>query len=119
MLPFLGNYTEYRTRHQQIVTSNGKDAVVKVQLVKEKPAAKAVSKSNGKKGKIKVRSVEDVERDVERAEARVKELEDALSQAALEANAEQLTSLTAEYEQVKAHVDELLAEWEELSDMVG
>lgn len=119
MLPFLGNYTEYRTRHQQIVTSNGKDAVVKVQPAKEKPAAKAASKASSKKGKTKVRSVEDVERDVEKAELRVKELEDALSQAALEANAEQLTRLTAEYEQAKTRVDELLAEWEELSDMVG
>jgi ATP-binding cassette subfamily F protein 3 len=119
MLPFLGNYTEYRTRHQQIVTSNGKDAVVKVQPAKEKPAAKAASKASSKKGKAKVRSVEDVERDVEKAELRVKELENALSQAALEADAEQLTRLTAEYEQAKTRVDELLAEWEELSDMVG
>lgn len=119
LIPFMGNYTEYKTRHQQIVTSNGKETVAKPQPAKQKEVSRPANKGNGKKSKVKTRSVEDVERDVEKAEAHVKELEDALSQAALVADAGQLTQLSADYEQAKAHVDELLSEWERLADLAG
>ncbi len=77
----------------------------------------STAKSSGKKGgKVKVRTLEDVERDVEKAEAQVKAIEDALVQAGLQADAEQLTKLTAEYEQARARVDALLAEWELLAE---
>jgi hypothetical protein len=68
---------------------------------------------------VKVRTVEDVERDVEKAEALVKTLEEGLSQAALNADAAQLTQLSEEYEQAKARVDELLEEWERLADVAS
>ena len=58
--------------------------------------------------------MEDVERDVEKAEERVKAVEEALAEAALKADAAQLTQLSADYDQAKAHVDDLLAEWERL-----
>jgi ATPase components of ABC transporters with duplicated ATPase domains len=119
LIPFMGNYTEYKTRHQQIVTDNGKETVVKPQPAKQKEASRPANKGNGKKSKVKTRSVEDVERDVEKAETHVKELEEALSQAALVADASQLTQLSADYEQAKARVDELLAEWEQLADLAG
>jgi len=119
LLPFMGNYTEYRTRHQQIVSNNGKETVLKAQPAKQKEVVKPASKGSGKKSRVKARSVEDVERDVEKAEAYVKELEDALSQAALAANADQLTQLSSDYEQAKIRVEELVAEWEQLSDLVG
>jgi hypothetical protein len=57
-----------------------------------------------------------VERDIEKAEAQVKLLEEELSQAALVGDAEQLTQLTMTYEQAKTRVDELLAEWELLGN---
>ncbi len=72
--------------------------------------------SSKKGSKVKVRTAEDVERDVEKAEEHVKVLEDALAQAALNADAAQLTQLSAEYEQAKAQVEELFAEWERLSE---
>ncbi|BCL79449.1 ABC transporter [Ktedonobacteria bacterium brp13] len=122
LIPFMGNYTEYRTRHQQIISSNGKETVLKAQKAqpaKQKEVAKPASKGSGKKSRVKLRSVEDVERDVEKAEAYVKELEDALSQAALTGNADQLTQLSSDYEQAKMRVEELVAEWEQLSDLVS
>ncbi|GCE28437.1 ABC transporter [Dictyobacter alpinus] len=114
---YQGNYTEYRTRHQPITTASQGKAAPKA-AAPAKPVAP--TKGNNKKGgKTKARTLEDVERDVEKAEARVKFLEEELSQAALEANAEKLTQLSADYDQAKARVDELLAEWEQVADMAS
>jgi ATP-binding cassette subfamily F protein 3 len=114
---YQGNYTEYRTRRQQIQPQGAQAAVaVKTPTTKKQTS----NKSNNKKaGKEKVRTIEAVERDVEKAEAHVTELEVALSQAALQGNGEQLTQLVSEHEQAKARVDELLAEWELVADMVS
>ena len=77
------------------------------------------SRSGGmKSAKIKVRTVEDVERDIEKAEARVRALEEELAEAALYADAVQLTQLSADYELAKMRIEELLVEWEQLSDAV-
>ena len=121
--PYMGNYTEYRTRRQQIVlspavpnASNGK--VVKA--VEEKKSVSAPTRPVVKKGgKGKMRTLEDVEKDMERAEAQVKTLEDALAEAALQGDAARLTQLTAEYDQAKGRVDELFAEWEQLADVAS
>jgi ATP-binding cassette subfamily F protein 3 len=118
LIPYYGNYTDYRTRKRPIVLDvpaplkvNGKGAPVG-----DKSAPTASSRSTSKRApKVKARTIEDVERDVEKAEDRVKSLEQALSQAALEADAARLTELSAEYEQAKSKVDELLAEWEQIS----
>ena len=113
---YLGNYTEYRTRHQMVA----QQMVVPAKKAAEQIAKVSPNRANGRKGaKIKVRTVEDVERDVERAETQVKMIEDALAQAAYQADAVQLTQLTIEYEQAKQRVDELMAEWEQLADRVG
>jgi ATP-binding cassette, subfamily F, member 3 len=116
---YQGNYTEYRTRRQQIQLQGAQTATsVKTQPVKKQSSSS--NKTNNKKvGKEKVRTIEAVERDVEKAETQVKSLEEALSQAALQGNGEQLTQLASEYEQAKARVDELVAEWELVSDMVS
>lgn len=126
LIPYMGNYTEYRTRKRPIVldipdsplsTNNGHS---KSSATPIKPVSTSVvqpAKSTGKKGgKVKIRTVEDVERDVEKAEAQVNTIEDALAEAGLQADADQLTKLTAEYEQAKEHVDMLLAEWERLAE---
>ena len=116
LIPYMGNYTEYRTRHQRIVLDA--PTAKKAPPVAEKPVP-ARPHNNKKNGKIKVRTAEDVERDIERAEEQVKALEESLSQAALKADAAQLTQLSSEYEQAKAHVDELFAEWERLSGVAS
>ncbi len=122
LIPYLGNYTDYRTRKRPIVLdvpwppvaqANGQE---KARIKAAPPAAKA---SRKRSGKVKQRTVEDVERDIEKAEERVKAIEEALSLAALNADAAQLTQLSAEYEQARARVDTLLVEWEQLADAAG
>ena len=121
LIPYLGNYTEYRTRKRPIVL----DFLAALQVKgtdkeppgRAKPAAPASpSRAGGKKSvKTKIRTVEDVERDVEKAEAHIKALEDELNEAALNADAAQLTQLSVDYEQAKSRVEELLVEWEQLA----
>ncbi|HYL43337.1 MAG TPA: ABC-F family ATP-binding cassette domain-containing protein [Ktedonobacteraceae bacterium] len=118
LIPYMGNYTEYRTRKQPIVldipvrTRNESQATSSV----TKPTASPAKAGGRKAGKVKVRALEDAERAIEKAEARVKDVEAALAEAALNADAALLTQLNAEYEQEKAHVDELLVEWERLAE---
>ncbi len=121
LIPYMGNYTEYHTRKRPIVLDvpalQVKDAE-KDSSTKIKPAA-SYSRSGSKKiAKIKTRTIEDVELDIERAEAHIKALEDELNVAALSADAVQLTQLSVDYEQAKARVEELLVEWERLADAV-
>jgi ATP-binding cassette subfamily F protein 3 len=117
---YQGNYTEYRTRRQQIQLSGAQATTsAKTQPVKKQSSSSNHKSNNKKASKEKVRTIEAVERDVEKAETQVKTLEEALSQAALQGNAEQLTQLSSEYEQARARVDELLAEWELVADMVS
>jgi ATP-binding cassette subfamily F protein 3 len=122
LIPYWGNYTDYRTRKRPVVLdvplATPPNATNKANAnngaTKSRGAAPA--KQNTKKsGKIKERTLEDVERDVEKAETRVKEIEDALAAAALKADAEQLTTLTADYEWAKTRVETLLEEWERLA----
>ena len=116
LIPYLGNYTEYRTRKRPIVldvpepTKNSTSAPVRA-----KTSTSSASSGQKKQARVKARSIEDVERDVEKAETRVKTLEDELAQAALQGDAAQLTQLYAEYEQAKTRVEELLLEWEQLA----
>ncbi|HEX4715852.1 MAG TPA: ATP-binding cassette domain-containing protein, partial [Ktedonobacteraceae bacterium] len=119
LIPYLGNYTEYRTRKRPLVldvpaplTTNGKAAPAPAKVVKTAAPPRA-------KGKNKARTVEDVEKDIEKAEAGIKLIEEQLSEAALKADAEQLRLLSEEHEQAKARVEELLAEWEELASAVS
>jgi len=118
LIPYLGNYTEYRTRKRPIVLDVPPAPQVKSADEEPSSTAKpaAPSRSGGKKStRLKVRTVEDVERDIEKAEAQVKALEGELAEAALKADAEQLTQLSAGYEQAKTRVEELLVEWEQLA----
>jgi ATP-binding cassette subfamily F protein 3 len=114
LIPYLGNYTDYRTRKYPIVLDVPTPPTTKQAPVP--PKSTPPKSANKKAAKVKVRTVEDVERDIEKAEAQVKAVEEALSQAALNADAAQLTVLSTDYERAKAHVDELLEEWEQLAN---
>jgi ATP-binding cassette subfamily F protein 3 len=118
--PYLGNYTEYRTRREQILLQPAPSNSKTVKGVEEKKgsSSRIAPKSSAKKG-AKVRTVEDVEKDIEQAESHMRSLEEALSEAALHADAARLTQLSVEYDQAKAHVDELFAEWECLADVAS
>src|SRR5437764_8321821 len=114
LIPYMGNYTEYRTQKQPLVLD------IPSSVKNDSKAASPAPKSSGKKSvKVKVRTLEDVEREIEKAEERVKSVEEALAEAALNADAALLTQLTADYEQARALVDELLTEWERLAEEAG
>ena len=121
LIPYMGNYTEYRTRKQPLVLdvpgSVKNDS--KAESTAAKPASPVVKSSSKKSAKVKVRTLEDVEGEIEKAEERVKSVEEALAEAALNADAALLTQLTADYEQARARVDELLTEWERLAEEAG
>ncbi len=122
LIPYMGNYTEYRTRKQPIVLEVPISARVEsgnAGTTTTKAAVPASRVKGRKSSKVKTRTLEDVESEIEKAEERVKALEEALSEAALKADATRLTELTAEYEQARAHVDELLTEWERLAEEVS
>jgi len=119
LIPYMGNYTEYRTRKRPIVLdipaplkSNVKSAPIE-----SKPAPAVAKSAQKKSAKVKVRTIEDVEHEIEKAEERVRALEGELSEAALRGDAAQLVQLSADYEQAKARVDELLIEWEQLGTL--
>ena len=119
LIPYYGNYTDYRTRKQPILL-DVPAAPGKATPAPGKPAPAPASRPSNKKApKVKVRTVEDVEREIEKAEAQVKAIEAALSEAALNADAAQLTQLSDDYERAKERVDELLAEWERLADVAS
>src|SRR2546421_11333365 len=117
LIPYMGNYTEYRTRKQALVldvpSSIKNDS--KAELTAAKPASPAFKSSARTKSKVKVQTLEGVEAEMEEAAERVKSVEGALAEAALNADAALLTQLTPDYEQSRTHVDELLTEWERLS----
>src|SRR2546428_6194202 len=123
LIPYLGNYTDYRTRKRPIVldvpspvNGNGKSAPSTTTKRPASSAAARVSSKKGEKAKApKARTIEDVEREIEKVEDRVKLVEKALAEAALKADAEKLTQLAAEYDQLRLQSEELLAEWERLA----
>ena len=121
LIPYLGNYSDYRTRKRPIVIEIPSPPIIGRDSRESKISRSAGSsfRSEGKKNaKNKVRAIEDVERDIEKAEAHVSTIEEELAEAARNADAMQLTRLSADYEQASARVEELLLEWEELAKTV-
>ncbi|HKV58850.1 MAG TPA: ABC-F family ATP-binding cassette domain-containing protein [Ktedonobacteraceae bacterium] len=117
LIPYMGNYTDYRTRKRPIVLdvpepvkNNGSNTPARA-----KTGVAPTHTGQKKQARVKVRTIEDVEREIDKAETRVKVLEDELAQAALDGDAAQLTQLYADYEQTKSRVDELLLEWEQIA----
>src|SRR5437588_6893215 len=118
LIPYMGNYSEYRTRKRPIVLEIPSPPKIS-ENKRESKILRSSSRTGGKKSaKMKVRTVEDVEHDIEKAEARVSNLEEDLAEAARNADATQLTQLSADYEQARMRMEELLFEWEELANTV-
>ena len=115
LIPYQGNYTEFRTRRRPIVLDVPEPTKNSSAPVRAKTSAPSPSSGQKKQARARVRSIEDVEREVEKAEARVKALEDELAQAALQGDAARLTQLYTEYEEAKTRVEGLLLEWEQLA----
>ncbi len=121
LIPYWGNYTDYRTRKRPIVLdvpaapNDNRKGLPAAPTAPKRHASPA--RSGGKRvERLKVRTVEDVEREIEKVEARVKMVEETLNEAALNGDAARLTQLSAEYEQLRAQSDILLAEWERLAE---
>src|SRR5712692_4153815 len=121
LIPYMGNYTDYRTRKRPIVLdvpaapNDNRKGLPAAPTASKRHAATARSGSK-RVERLKVRTVEDVEREIEKVEARVKMVEETLNEAALNGDAARLTQLSAEYEQLRAQSDILLAEWERLAE---
>src|SRR5713101_6753858 len=121
LIPYWGNYTDYRTRKRPIVLdvpaapNDNRKGLPAAPTASKRHAAPARPGSK-RVERLKVRTVEDVEREIEKVEARVKMVEEALNEAALNGDAARLTQLSAEYEQLRAQSDILLAEWERLAE---
>lgn len=124
LIPYMGNYTDYRTRKRPIVldvpartSDNGKPTPSPAtKRTESSPGARVSSKKSEKPRVPKARTIEEVEHEVEKAETRMKVVEEALAEAALKADAAKLTQLSAEYDQVRLQSEELLAEWERLAE---
>ena len=124
LIPYMGNYTDYRTRKRPIVldvpaslSDNGKPTPSQTTKgSRPSPGARVGSKKSEKPGVPKARTIEEVEHEIEKAETRMKVVEEALAEAALKADAAKLTQLSAEYDQVRLQSEELLAEWELLAE---
>src|SRR5437016_3145569 len=74
LIPYMGNYSEYRTRKRPIVLEIPSPPKISENKRESKipRSASSSSRTGGKKRtKLKVRTVEDVEHDIEKAEARV------------------------------------------------
>ncbi|HEY1351906.1 MAG TPA: ABC-F family ATP-binding cassette domain-containing protein [Ktedonobacteraceae bacterium] len=113
LLPYLGNYTEFRTRRRPLVLDIPAAPKAPARVSRVPPAAPV--RAGSKKGKSRVRTVEDVEKEIEQAEAGVKRIEEQLAAAALKADAQSLRRLSEEHEQAKSRVEALLTEWEGLA----
>src|SRR2546425_9315396 len=77
LIPYMGNYSDYRTHKRPIVldipSPQVKDTDTSSTVkVKPEPSASPSRPGPKKSAKIKIRTVEDVERDIEKAEAHVK-----------------------------------------------
>src|SRR2546430_7574385 len=121
LIPYVGNYTEYRTRKRPIVLETPSPLVKSVgtRVSNTTKSARSPSRAGGKtSAKMKIRTVDDDERHIEKAEARLSALEEELAEAARNADAAQLTQLSADYEQARVSMEELLLEWEHLSKAV-
>jgi len=121
LIPYMGNYSEYRTRKRPIVLEIPSPPKINrdTRESKRMRSAGSSSRSGGKKSaKIKARTIADIERDIENAEAHVNRIEEELAEAARNADAAELTQLSADYDQARMKVEELLLEWEKLSKMM-
>jgi len=124
LIPYMGNYTDYRTRKRPIVldvptrtSDNGKPTPSPAtKRTEPSPGGRVNSKKSEKLRVPKARTIEEVEHEIEKAETRMKVVEEALAEAALKADAAKLTQLSAEYDHVRLQSEELLAEWERLAE---
>jgi ATP-binding cassette subfamily F protein 3 len=121
---YLGNYTDYYRARKRALEAEaagaGEKNAAQAKTVVQKSNRNSITDNNKKNGsKEKARTLEEVEHDIEQAEADMKSVEDALAQAALQADVERLTRLATDYEQIKERVEKLLAEWEQLMDVAG
>jgi ATP-binding cassette subfamily F protein 3 len=121
---YLGNYTDYYRARKRALEAEaagaGEKNAAQAKTMVQKSNRNSITDNNKKNGsKEKARTLEEVEHDIEQAEADMKSVEDALAQAALQADVERLTRLATDYEQIKERVEKLLAEWEQLMDVAG
>ena len=119
---YAGNYTGYVAFRQQ--TADAKAEKVKVAADDEspsdattKPANREQSKPTKKKRQFPYRKVEDLEVEIANHEAKVEELQAALSDPRTHRDGEKVKRTMAEYEQSQQRLIELYAHWEEAMEL--
>jgi ATP-binding cassette subfamily F protein 3 len=106
-----GNYDTYEMmRAQQGQPKKSEPAAVK-------PATAEVSKPAKRKRRFPYRKVEDIEADIARGEAQLKELEQLLASAELYRDGDRVKDTMRSFEETKVRLQQLYEHWEEASEL--
>ncbi len=108
---FEGNYTRYRARKAQAESVTQAQATREVEKARSEQSRRGVPAAGAKT----VRSLEALEGEIARLEARLGEIEAELARASAQAAVERIGELGAQYEQTKEQLASLYSEWEELA----
>jgi chromosome segregation ATPase len=106
---FEGNYTRYRARKAQA------GSTAQAPREAEKSRAEQSRRMGSVTGAKAERTLEALEGEIARLEARLGEIEAELARASAQAAVERIGELGAQYEQTKEQLTELYSEWEELA----
>jgi ATP-binding cassette subfamily F protein 3 len=82
-----------------------------------KPAAAEVTKPAKRKRRFPYRKVEDLEADIARGEAQLKELEQLLASAELYRDGDRVKDTMRSFEETKVRLQQLYEHWEEASEL--
>lgn len=111
---FLGNYTDYRWKHQQELQQDERDKTTdEVLRIRRIQAEREKKKTRERENRKQQRQLEQIERDIESMEEMVESYHDKF--AALDpADYVAIQKLTEEYEGMKEDLQQLYQEWEDL-----
>nr|BBH96062.1 ABC transporter [Thermogemmatispora argillosa] len=127
-----GNYSDYRARLQlgQLrPPAPGHERAARAEQAADRaeppPAQIATGEQNGRRaarqrqprraGQLRRRGLAEIEQEIEEHEQRARALEAALNEAASKGEVAELERLTSAYETIKAELEQLLGEWEQLA----
>lgn len=118
IVDYLGNYSYFRVKKQELIEKRMESEAVltvnKKNIVKEKEVVVEVKKSKKPSLQNVERRLANVELSIREQEALLKVLEFRMADPSEHLNVEASNALAKEYEDIKAFLDRLMLEWEEL-----